>query len=149
MAMQSYADLSHCRWEYGGFVITWETPNPRAWKLVLEAVRALPSADRSYLPDERAWWISSPALTRLGAHVFSNFQEAVTDAKLFADEIAPPPASVIRAYATLHINLDAPTLVIEAAYFALENAAAGNDLTLAHFRDAYQHAIAYAQACGV
>lgn len=151
MKFYGYAELTRCAWRDDGLVITWRALNTPYWHMALDAVRNLPTNKRVYIPAERAWWVAYDAFVGLGSDVFSNFEKSFAAAKDISDDPPAPqiPVEVTQAYAALHVTLDAPASVVQAAYRALSRVYhpdnGGDELTMKRLNAAYEVARRWAE----
>lgn len=120
---------------------------------MVEDMKGVPVAYRSYDPDKRLWTISVPHAERILALFLRRFPHATVHAyKSRGRAVAPPPpppkAPVATPYTALFVLPTAPREVIDAAYRALvkiyhpdrlpEPQRAGGNETLARINVAYR-----------
>jgi len=140
------ATLTQCERALGGYAIKWRCESYFLWQCVAQQVRALP---RGYWRYERSaghiWWVAEAMMPQL-ATLFQNYGEAMSGADHRPETTyTRPPVHVLRAFAALHLQVDAPPAVIKAVYRALNRSAPAVTETRIQRERAYRICLSWAE----
>jgi hypothetical protein len=154
------------------FYLGVSSSDSEVFRSAVAVIRALPTSDREYLPDDRLWWISESGMRQLARElrevgealmrhesvgeerendpwIRRMAEEAMRQQNAQRREVVVPP-DIAEGFKQLHLQPSAPEELIKAAYRVLSkrvhpDVAGGDHLSMVRLGKAHEKALTWSR----